>query len=42
MVIKKLIETTPNPLNLLGTGEPTPFRLSTLTPVIGRKEIFSL
>jgi hypothetical protein len=33
MVIKKLIESTPNPLNLLGVGELTLLRLSPLTPV---------
>ena len=33
MVIKKLIETTPNSLNLLRIGELTPFELSSLTPV---------
>ena len=33
MVIKKLVETTPNSLNLLGVGELTPFELSVLTPV---------
>lgn len=35
MVIKKLIETTPNSLNLLEVGELTPSRLSALTPVNG-------
>jgi len=33
MVIKKLIETTPKSLNLLGVGELTPLKLSALTPV---------
>jgi len=33
MVIKKLIETTPNSLNLLEVGELTLFLLSALTPV---------
>lgn len=33
MVIKKLIESTPNSLNILGVGELTPFELSSLTPV---------
>jgi hypothetical protein len=35
MVIKKLVETTPNSLNLLEVGELTPLRLSALTPVSG-------
>ena len=35
MVIKKLVETTLNSLNLLGVGELTPFELSTLMPVSG-------
>jgi hypothetical protein len=33
MAIKKLIETTPNSLNLLEVGELTPLPISTLTPV---------
>lgn len=33
MVIKKLVETTPNSLNLLGVGELTLCSISTLTPV---------
>lgn len=33
MVIKKLIETTPNSLKLLRIGELTPLGLSPLTPV---------
>jgi hypothetical protein len=33
MVIKKLIETTPKPLNLLRESGLTPFELSTLMPV---------
>jgi hypothetical protein len=33
IVIKKLIETTPNSLNLLKVGELTQFLLSALTPV---------
>jgi hypothetical protein len=33
MVIKKLIETTPNSLDLLEVGELTQFLLSALTPV---------
>lgn len=33
MVIKKLIESTPNSLNILGVGELTPITISTLTPV---------
>jgi hypothetical protein len=33
MVIKKLIEATPNSLNLLEVGELTPFDLSALMPV---------
>ena len=33
MVIKKLVETTPNSLNLLKTGELTSFDESTLMPV---------
>jgi hypothetical protein len=33
MVIKKLIQTTPKPLNLLKVGGPTPLRLITLMPV---------
>ena len=33
MVIKKLVESTPNLLKLLKIGELTPFELSTLTPV---------
>ena len=32
MVIKNLVETTPNSLNLLGVGELTPLLISTLTP----------
>jgi len=32
MVIKKLVETTPNSLKLLRIGELTPFQISTLTP----------
>ena len=35
MVIKKLIESTPNLLKLLKIGELTPFELSTLMPVSG-------
>lgn len=35
MVIKKLIVSGCNSLNLLGVGELTPFELSTLTPVSG-------
>ncbi len=35
MVIKKLIETTPNSLNLLEVGELTPYDESSLTPVSG-------
>ena len=38
MVIKKLIETTPNSLNLLGVGELTPYDESSLTPVSLRPE----
>jgi len=34
MVIKKLVETTPNSLNLLGVGELTPYDESMLTPGI--------
>jgi len=33
MVIKKLVETTPNSLNLLRIGELTLFLINTLTPV---------
>ncbi len=33
MVIKKLIESTPNLLNILGVGELTPITISALTPV---------
>ena len=33
MVVKQLIESTPNSLNILGVGELTPFELSSLTPV---------
>ena len=33
MVIKKLVETTPNSLNLLGVGELTLCLISTLMPV---------
>jgi len=33
MVIKKLVETTPNSLNLLGVGELTPHDESSLMPV---------
>ena len=33
MVIKKLIESTPNLLNLLKIGELTPYDESSLTPV---------
>jgi len=33
MVIKKLIETTPNSLKALRIGELTPLSLSSLTPV---------
>lgn len=36
MGIKKLIVSSCNPLNLLGVGELTPLRLSTLTPVSNR------
>jgi hypothetical protein len=35
MSIKKLIVSGCNSLNLIGVGELTPFRLSTLTPVSG-------
>ena len=38
MVIKKLIESTPNSLNILGVGKLTPFELSSLTPVSKRIE----
>jgi hypothetical protein len=37
MVIKKLIVSCSNSLNLLEVGELTPFRLSLLTPVSGRE-----
>jgi hypothetical protein len=33
MVIKKIVETTPNSLNLFEVGELTLLRLSSLTPV---------
>jgi hypothetical protein len=35
MVIQKVVETTPNSLNLLGVGELTPLPISMLTPVSG-------
>jgi hypothetical protein len=41
MVIKKLIETTPNSLKLLGIGELTPFQISTLTPVSGWMDLIN-
>lgn len=33
MVIKKLVETNPNSLNILGVGQLTPYDESSLTPV---------
>jgi hypothetical protein len=36
MATKKLIESTPNSLNLLGVGELTPYDESTLMPVSNR------
>jgi hypothetical protein len=35
MVIKKLIETTPNSLNSLEVGDLTPFEVRALTPGVG-------